>query len=114
MIAKAKAMEATHNLALEALKKNNSDLSLRLIELEHTSHKIGSKGVGVEKQAETKALKQQVALLTEKLEERETALDESLKALNEKDWNGNQQEKIPAYPAYYPRCRRLLKVNSVT
>ena len=64
LIAKAMEMEATHNAAPEARKKKNSDLSLRLIEQERTS-KIGSKRFDVEKQAETKALKQQVVLLTE-------------------------------------------------
>ena len=108
LIAKAKEMEATHNAALEALKKKNSDLSLRLIELERTS-KIGSKNGGVEKQAETKALKQQVVLLTEKLEERETALDESLKALNEKDWNGNQQEKDPSVPSILSEMQKIIE-----
>ena len=110
LITRAKEIEATHNAAMESLQKKNAELSLKLVELERTS-KIGSRAVdnNNKKDAETKSLKEQVILLNEKLAERETTLDETLKTLNEKDWKENHQEKEPSNTSILSEMQKIIE-----
>ena len=68
------------------MKRENAKLSLKQVEMERI-HKGDRKECNVEKDAETKRLKEKVVSLTAALDEREITLDETLKRLNEKDWD---------------------------
>ena len=87
-----KAAERAHLVEIESLKKENAKLSLKQVEMERI-HKGDRKECNAEKDAETKRLKEKVVSLTAALDEREITLDETLKSLNEKDWDKKLQDK---------------------
>ena len=98
------------------LKKRNEKLSLKQTELdqrhkdERNKLQMQNKNTQL-KDVEVKLLKQQVVTLTEQLNERETELEDTLKTLNEKDWNEKPSEKESGASVLLTEMQKMIDIK---